>query len=296
MGSIEAKRYADMLRHAPRMVDMHLRDQRSAGEHAEDLTATPAGITYEVVTSEGIKGIWAVPERRARERVVLYLFGGGHVISSIDSRRKFGGHLANASHRRVLIADYRLAPEHPFPADVADVTAVYRFLLNQGYRERCITIGGESSAGGLTLSALLALRDAGSALPSAAFLLSPWIDLACAGETHSLNRNFDLTATTASLRRMARQYLRGTDPRDPRVNALFADLSNLPPLFVQVGGAEILLDDSVQLVRRAAMHGTAATLEIWPGMQHFFQIGVGVFPEAGEALGRVGRWIQNQTA
>jgi monoterpene epsilon-lactone hydrolase len=295
MASLEAMRYADMLRHAPRMVDMQLCDQRAAGEHAEDLTVLPVGITYQGATSEGIVGLWAIPERAATRRAILYLFGGGHVISSIHARRKFGGHLANAARCRVLIASYRLAPEHPFPADVEDATAAYRFLLGQGYSPHGIAIGGESSAGGLTMSTLFALRDAGSALPSGAFLLSPWIDLTCASETHLLNRDVDLTATTASLHRMAGQYLAGTDPRDPRVNALFADLSNLPPLFVQVGGVEILLDDSLQLVRRAAMHGTASALEIWPDMQHFFQIAVGIFPEAGEALARVGRWIQDQS-
>jgi len=296
MASLEAMRYADMLRHTPRMVDMQLCDQRAAGERAEDLTALPAGISYQDTKAEGIAGLWAIPEHAAAGRAILYLFGGGHVISSIQARRKFGGHLANAAGCRVLIAGYRLAPEHPFPADVEDAAAAYRLLLGQGYSPQGIAIGGESSAGGLTMSTLLALREAGSDLPSSAFLLSPWIDLSCAGETHLLNRELDLTATIAGLRRMAGQYLGATDPRDPRVNALFADLSNLPPLFVQVGGAEILLDDSVQLVRRAAMHGTASTLEIWPDMQHFFQTAVGIFPEAGEALARVGRWIRDQSA
>src|SRR5262245_31513334 len=296
MASLEAMRYADTLRHTPRMVEMQLNEQRAAGEQAEDLTALPVGISYQHTMPEGIVGLWAIPEHAEAGRAILYLFGGGHVISSVQSRRKFGGHLANVARCRVLIADYRLAPEHPFPADVEDATAAYKFLLAEGHSPRGIAIGGESSAGGLTMSTLFALRDAGLALPAGAFLLSPWIDPTCAAETHVLNRAVDLTATTAGLRRMAGQYLGDTDPRDPRVNALFADLSNLPPLFVQVGGLEILLDDSVQLVRRAAMHGTPSTLEIWPDMQHFFQIAIGIFPEAGEALARVGRWIQDQSA
>src|SRR5262245_53912313 len=211
MASLEAIRYADMLRHSSRMVEMQLSEQRAAGEHAEDLTTLPVGISYQNTKSEGIAGLWAIPEHDKAGHATVYLFGGGHVISSVQSRRKFAGHLANVARCPVLIADYRLAPEHQFPADVEDAAAAYKFLLGEGYSPRGIAIGGESSAGGLTMSTLFALRDAGLALPAGAFLLSPWIDSTCAAETHVLNRAVDLTATTAGLRRMAGQYLGDTD-------------------------------------------------------------------------------------
>jgi acetyl esterase/lipase len=285
-----------MLRSAPKMVEMALSDQRAAGERAEELTTQPCDITYEPIAEDRVRGLWAVPKSDAAHYAILYLFGGGHVISSINSRRKFAGHLANAAGCRVLITDYRLAPEHPFPADIEDTTAAYRWLLNQGYDPTHLAIGGESSAGGLTMSTLLSFRRLGIPLPAGIFLLSPWIDLTCGGETHQTKRESDLTVTTAGLRRMAKQYLGGHDPHDPLVAPLEADLSGLPPFLIQAGGDEILLDDAVQLARRAGMAGTMATLEIWPGMQHFFQIAVGLFPEAGAAVARVGAWLRERLA
>jgi len=296
MPSPEALQYAKMLRSAPKMVEMALPDQRAAGERAEALTTEPRDITYGPIVEERIRGLWAVPKNDAASGIVLYLFGGGHVISSVNSRRKFAGHVANAAGCRVLIADYRLAPEYPFPADVEDATAAYRWLLNQGYDPTQLAIGGESSAGGLTMSTLLSFRRLGTPLPAGVFLLSPWIDLTCSGETHQTKREVDLTVTTPGLRRMAKQYLGGHDPHDPLVAPLEADLSGLPPFFIQVGGDETLLDDAVRLARRAGMAATMATLEIWPGMQHFFQIAVGLFPEAGAAVARLGAWLRERMA
>ncbi len=296
MPSPESLQYAKMLRSAPKMVEMTLPDQRAAGEQAEALTTEPRDITYEPIAEGRMRGLWAVPRIGAAHCAVLYLFGGGHIISSVNSRRKFAGHLANAAGCRVLIADYRLAPEHPFPADVEDATAAYRWLLDRGHEPTHLAIGGESSAGGLTMSSLLSFRRQSIPLPAGCFLLSPWIDLTCGGETHQTKREADLTVTTAGLRRMATRYLAGHAVHDPLVAPLQADLSGLPPLFIQAGGDEILLDDSVQLARRAGMAGTAATLEIWPGMQHFFQIAVGAFPEAGAAVGRTGAWLRERLA
>jgi acetyl esterase/lipase len=277
------------------MVDLTLADQRAAGEHAEDLTAEPDGVLWEEIRDAPVRGLWAIPEGEDGARAILYLFGGGHVITSIHARRKFGGHVARAAGCRVMIADYRLAPEHPFPADVEDATAAYRWLRALG-TYRAVAIGGESSAAGLTMSTLFALHESSETLPGAAFLLSPWLDLTCTGETHMTQRDVDLTCTRESLERMARQYLGGHDPHDPRVSALDADLSGLPPLFVQAGGYEILLDDAVRVVRRAGMQGTPATLEIWPEMQHFFQACVGAFPEAEAALTSLGRWLRDLQA
>jgi monoterpene epsilon-lactone hydrolase len=292
MASPEYERFIQLVRNSPKMVEMPLDQQRAAGEHAEQFTAEPQGITYETVDAGGVRAVWATAEHVAEDRALLYLFGGGYVISSPHSRRKFSGHLVHAAGCRVLVPDYRLAPEHPFPAAIDDSTAAYRWLLSQGFQPQHLAVAGESSGGGLTMATLLALRGAGTPPPATAVAMSPWVDLACTGETmHSL-AGVDLTCTEASLRRMAGQYLAGKDPHDPLASPLDADLAGLPSFLVQVGGAEILLDDSVRLARKAGIDGVDVTLQIWAGMQHFFQIGIGVYPEAGRAVAEIGRWLR----
>lgn len=296
MASPEARKFADLLRGAPRMVDMDLPDQRAAGEHAEDLTVEATGVGYEPFADGVVAGVWAIPPGAAPGRAVLYLFGGGHVITSVHSRHKFGGHLALAVGARVLILDYPLAPEHPYPADLEASTAAYRWLLGRGDEPGGIALAGESSGGGLVLSTLLSLRAAGDRLPAAAYLMSPWADLTCSGASQQSRRDVDLECSTESLRRMAGQYLDGHDPADPMVSPVRADLSGLPPLLVQVGSYEVLLDDAVAVARNAGICGTKTTLEIWPEMQHFFQLGIGVYPEAQAALSRGGGWLARRLA
>lgn len=301
MASPEAERFAEMLRQAPRMVDMTLADQRAAGEHAEDLAVAPEGVRYEQLADAAtpgtgrVRGLWAIPPGAPADRAILYLFGGGHVITSVNARRKFGGHLALAAGVRVLLLDYPLAPEHPYPADVDAATAGYRLLLGSGFPASGVALAGESSGGGLVLSTLLALAEAGVERPAAAYLMSPWADLTCSGASFDSRRDVDLECTRESLLRMAGQYLDGHDAADPAVSPALADpaalAAALPPLLVQVGSEEVLLDDSVATVRSAGIAGVRAVLDIWPGMQHFFQVGVGVYPEAGRALGEAGAWL-----
>jgi epsilon-lactone hydrolase len=292
MPSPEYERYTQMLRTSPKMIEMPLDRQRAAGEHAEDLSAEPRGITYEPVDTGTVGAVWATAEHVAEDRALLYLFGGGYVIGSPHSRRKFSGHLVHAAGCRVLVPDYRLAPEHPFPAAVEDSSAAYRYLLGQGFPPERLAVAGESSGGGLTMATLVALRNAGTPLPATAVVMSPWVDLACSGETMRTLASVDLTATEAGLRRMAGQYLAGRDPHEPLASPLYADLTGLPPFLVQVGGAEVLLDDSVRLARKAGIDGVDVTLQIWAEMQHFFQIGIGIYPEASRAVAEIGRWLR----
>jgi epsilon-lactone hydrolase len=296
MASSEAQKFADLLRSGPKMAELPLPEQRAAGEHAEDLTAEPEGVEWTAVDHGAVRGQWAVAADADAHRVVLYCFGGGHVITSVAARRKFAGHLSRFALARVFAVDYPLAPEHPYPADVDAVAAAYRWLLEEGVAPGSVTLAGESSAGGLVMSALLQLRSDGHQLPAGAYLMSPWVDLTCSGRSFEANIDADLEATRPSLLRMAGQYLGGHDPTDPGVNALFADLRSLSPLLVQVGGDEILLDDSVSLARRAGLAQVDVRLEIWPEMQHFFQLGVGVYPEAAEALTVAGRWLMERTS
>jgi epsilon-lactone hydrolase len=295
MVSKEALKLHEILRNAPKAVDMDLAHQREAGEHAEEMTSEPEGVTYE--EAYAVDGLWATPQSWDGQSAIMYLYGGGYVISSPHSRRKLAGHLANASGARALVPRYHLAPERPFPSAVEDAAADYRWLLlREGYRPERIIIAGDSSAGGLSVATMLKLREDGAPLPAGGVLISPWVDLACTGETLETNAAADLTATKASLQRMAGQYLHGVDPRTPLASPLYANLSGLPPLLIVVGGAEALLDDSVRLARSAGIAGVDTTLYIGAGMQHIFPIYCGMIPEADSAVAMVGEWIRSRTS
>ena len=273
---------------------MDLPHQREAGEHAEDMTSEPEGVTYE--EAYAVDGLWATPQNWDGESAIMYLYGGGYVISSPHSRRKLAGHLASASGARALVPRYHLAPERPFPSAVEDATADYRWMVDAGSRPERVVIAGDSSAGGLTVATMLKLREDGTPLLAGGVPISPWVDLACTGETLETNAAVDLTATKASLQRMAGQYLQGADPRTPLASPLYADLSGLPPLLVIVGGDEALLDDSVRLARAAGMAGVDVTLYIGAGMQHIFPIYCGAVPEADAAVAMIGTWIRARMA
>jgi monoterpene epsilon-lactone hydrolase len=294
MVSPEALKLNEILRNAPKAVDMDLPHQREAGEHAEDMTSEPEGVTYEEAYE--VDGLWATPESWDGESAIMYLYGGGYVISSPHSRRKLAGHLANASGARALVPRYHLAPERPFPTAVEDAAADYRWLLSEGGRPERTVVAGDSSAGGLTVAMMLKLREDSASLPVGGIPISPWVDLACTGETLETNADVDLTATKASLQRMAGQYLDGANPRTPLASPLYADLSRLPPLLIVVGGAEALLDDSVRLARSAGMAGVDVTLYIGAGMQHIFPIYCGAIPEADAAVAMIGTWIRSRTS
>jgi epsilon-lactone hydrolase len=294
MVSQEALKLHEILRNAPKALDMDLPHQRAAGEHMEDMTSEPEGVTYEEAYS--VDGLWATPKNWDGQSAIMYLYGGGYVISSPHSQRKFAGHLANASGARALVPRYSLAPERPFPSAVEDAAADYRWLLKAGHRPERVVIAGASSAGGLTVATMLKLREDGQPLPAGGVPISPWADLACTGETLETNATADLTATKAGLQRMAGQYLHGADPRTPLASPLYADLSGLPPLLIVVGGDEALLDDSVRLARSAGMAGVDVTLYIGGSMQHVFPIYCGVMPEADAAVMMIGEWIRLRTS
>ena len=294
MVSQEALKLHEILRNAPKAVEMDLPHQRAAGEHMEDMTSEPEGVTFEEAYS--VDGLWATPKNWDGQSAIMYLYGGGYVISSPHSQRKFAGHLASASGARALVPRYSLAPERPFPSAVEDAAADYRWLLKEGHRPVRVVIAGASSAGGLTVATMLKVREDGQPLPAGGVPISPWADLACTGETLETNATADLTATKAGLQRMAGQYLHGADPRTPLASPLYADLSGLPPLLIVVGGDEALLDDSVRLARSAGMAGVDVTLYIGGSMQHVFPIYCGVMPEADAAVMMIAEWIRLRTS
>lgn len=227
---------------------------------------------------------------RPRTGAVLYLHGGGYVIGSRVSHGGIAAIVAAAAGRRTVLPDYRLGPEHPFPAAVDDAVAVYLALLDD-HPAGQLAIAGDSAGGGLTLATLLALRDRGIPLPAAAVCLSPWTDLRCTNTSMRTRAEVDPVCRAAKLQHMADLYLAGADPATPLASPALADLTGLPPLLIQVGDDEVLLDDSIAVERRARSAGVEVELEIWDDMVHVFQAFVGLLPDAQRAVDRIGAHI-----
>lgn len=288
--SEQARRFWTSMQTGPKQIDLPLAKRREAGEHAEDATSDPQGVTFRPAPEVG--GLWAEPGDAEPDAALVYLFGGGYVLGSPSSRCKTAGHLALAARARVLVPNYRLAPEHPFPAAVEDAVEAWRWLLGSGVASAKAVIVGDSAGGGLALATGIALRDRAVPLPAGVVALSPWTDLTCSGETMTTQASHDIECSREGLLAMAHWYLGRADPRQPLASPAFADFADLPPLLVLVGGNEVLLDDSVRLVRRAGMDGVDATLYVGAGMQHVFPIWCGAFPEADAAIALIGAWCR----
>ena len=290
MPSPELEMVVAMMRARP---DPEILDPVAARASMEELTKmapVPVDITCEKVSAGGVPAEW-VTAPDARDRTLLYLHGGGYVIGSPNSHRDLAGRLSRASGARVLVLDYRLAPEHPFPAAVDDALAAYRWLLSQGHAPDRIVIGGDSAGGGLTLATLVALRDAGQPLPAAGVCLSPWTDLAGTGESLRTKAQVDPMVQWSRLSQYAAAYLGKQDARTPLASPLFADLRGLPPLLIQVGTAETLLDDAARVVERAKAAGVDVTYEAWDDMIHVFQAFAMLLPEGQQAIEKIGAFI-----
>lgn len=269
-----------------------LEEQRAGIALMTEAATEPASVKVGETYAGGCRAYWHDPEGGAMDRVVLYLHGGGYVIGSPGSHTRMVGHLAKAVGCRALNVDYRLAPEHPFPAAVDDATAAYRWLLDQGYTPEHIAISGDSAGGGLTLAALLSIKDQGLPQPAAAVPLSPWTDMEGTGESMTANAGPDLIVSGDPLRQMASQYLGEQDPKNPLAAPLYGDYRGVAPLYIQVGGDETLLDDSTRVAEKAQAAGVEVKLDVFPEMQHVFQSNVGNVPEADDAIDRIGAWLR----
>ncbi|HTI83373.1 MAG TPA: alpha/beta hydrolase [Acetobacteraceae bacterium] len=232
----------------------------------------PADARVEPVSANGVKAEWSATADADPARVVLYLHGGGYVIGSLDSHRHLVVEAGRAARARTLAIDYRLAPEHPFPAPVDDSLAAYRFLLAEGVQPSAITIAGDSAGGGLVVAAMVAIRDAGLPQPACGWPISPWVDMEAIGESMISKSATDPTVQKAGILDMARQYLNGANPRSPLAAPLYAELHGLAPLLIQVGAAETLLDDAIRLAQVAGAADVAVDLQIWPEMIHVWHI------------------------
>jgi monoterpene epsilon-lactone hydrolase len=256
---------------------------------AADVSATPVDV-------DGMGAEWVTAAGTDARRVVLYLHGGGYVMGSLATHRKLAGDVARAADARVLLLDYRLAPEAPYPAAVEDAARAYRWLLANGVAPGAIAIAGDSAGGGLTMATLLALRDDGVPLPAAAVVISPWADLTL--EAASLERcaALDPIVSGADLKRYRDWYLDGADSRDPLASPAHADLTGLPPILVHVGASEVLVDDAVLLAERGRTAGVDITLETWPDMVHVWHVFAGRVPEATAAVDRIGEFLRAHLA
>lgn len=255
-----------------------------------------ADIKTERVNAGGVDAEWVIAPGAAADRAVLYLHGGGYVLGSVKTHRDLMGRISRGAQARVLGLDYRLAPEHPFPAAVEDAVAGYRWLLNQGNKPSRIAIAGDSAGGGLTVATLVAIRDAKLPMPAAGVCLSPWVDLEGIGESMTTRSKADPVVQRDGLVGMAKAYLQGKDARSPLAAPLYADLKGLPPLLIQVGDAETLLDDSNRLAERARAAGVTVKLEVWPEMIHVWQMFAGFLPEGQQAVDGIGGYIKEHTA
>ena len=229
-------------------------------------------VTVEPVSANGVRAEWTSTPRDDRDAALLYVHGGGYVIGSLDSHRHLVSEAGRAAKAWALALDYRLAPEHPFPAAVDDAVSGYRYLLSRGIRPGRIAIAGDSAGGGLVVAAMLAIRDAGLAQPACGWCISPWVDMEGIGETMSTKEAADPTVQKAGLLEMAGLYLGGANPRSPLAAPIYADLTGLAPLLIQVGAAETLLDDAIRLAKVAGAADVRVDLQIWPEMVHVWHL------------------------
>ncbi|MFC0434792.1 alpha/beta hydrolase [Kutzneria buriramensis] len=255
----------------------------------------PAGVTLAPTKLGGRPALEFVPDEGAGDGVILYFHGGAWIMGSPATAQKLTAALVRRTGARAVSLDYRLAPEHPFPAAIEDGVAAYRELLDQGIPAERIIVAGDSAGGGLTITTLLAARDAGLPLPAGAVAFSPGLDVTRSGESMTTKAGVDPLFTKESLQRLSEFHMAGQDPYQPLASpAVYADLAGLPPLLLQVGTNEVLLDDSTRLATRAATAGVDVILDVTGDVPHVFQAYEGVLDEADAALDRAGRFIRDR--
>ena len=280
----------------PAMEAMTVAEQRAQYEKAEKAFPVPADVKIDHVTAGTVRAEWLTGFGETPDAAILYLHGGGYVIGSPRSHRHLAAAIGAAADAAVLLPDYRLAPEHPFPAALDDAVIAYRWLLAKNVAPSRIVIAGDSAGGGLTVATLVALRDAGTPLPAAAVCISPWTDLSFSLPTHTTRAAVDPIVTREGVGKMATAYLAGKDPRTSLASPLFADLRGLPPLLIHVGDDEVLLDDAVQLAERARKAGVDVTLDVWPKMIHVWHWFFPMLDEGQAAIDRIGEFVKGRIA
>lgn len=296
MAGPEIKTVVEMLRSAPKNPNATVPEMRASFESSMSQMPLPANTKTTPVKIGGVGAEWVDSPKARPDHAILYLHGGGYVMGSPATHRSLAGKLSETSQARVLVLDYRMAPEAPFPAAVDDAVAAYRWLLDQGFAPAKLAVSGDSGGGGLALATMVSLRDKDVALPKAAALFSPWVDMTGTSETITSRASVDPMVQKEGLLAMAGLYLNGQDNKSPLASPLFADLRGLPPMLIHVGDHETLLDDSRALDKRAKAAGVDSTLVVWEEMIHVWQLFYPMLPEGAQSLEGMGEYLRGKWA
>jgi acetyl esterase/lipase len=285
-----------LLRSRPAPETPDVGQARARFEKLADMLGGAPDAKCEAVDAGGVKAEWVAAPGCDAARAVLYLHGGGYAIGSIATHRRLAYDISAASGARVLVIDYRLAPEHPFPAALDDATAAWRWLLRQGLAANRLAIAGDSAGGALTMATLVNLRDQKLGLPACAVAISPWVDLEGTGTSMTARAAQDPMVQKNGLQWMAGLYLNGKDAKTPLAAPLHADLKGLPPILIQAGTAETLLDDATRLAERLHAAGSEVRLAVWPNMLHVFPLFAPILSEGRDGCLEIGAFIRAKTA
>jgi epsilon-lactone hydrolase len=292
--AIELSRFARRARR-PTVVELgRLAELRAEYNELAEGHRLPRGVSCEPAVAGNVSAEWVSVGQTRDDGVVLYLHGGCYGMGSVETHRELMTRIAIAASMRVIGINYRLAPANPFPAAVEDAAAAYRWLLEKGIEASRIMLAGDSAGAGLALALALKMRDDEVALPAAIACISPWVDLAVTGESMASRAADDPIVSRAMLLEWAELYLGNNDPRTPLASPLYADLRGLPPLLIQVGSAEVLLDDATRLADKASAAGVEARLAVWQEMIHVWHSFAAVLAEGREAIAGIGRFLRER--
>ncbi|MFC2952169.1 alpha/beta hydrolase [Marinicaulis aureus] len=296
MPSIQAVLFNWVMKATFKSKPIHLLEAKTLRDGADALAPKqpPAGVSCDVVEG-AVKGEWHRAENAEPGRTVLYIHGGGYVFGSPRSHRAFTYSLAKAAQAEIFSLEYRMAPEHPFPAAVDDAVAAYEWLLGEGRDPAKLVIGGDSAGGGLALALLLSIKARGLPSPAGALLLSPWTDLATTGASLDENEKSDAMFKKVYIVEGAKRYLAAADPKAPLASPLYADLTGLPPMLIFVSDSEVLRDDSTRLQERLSAAGVQSKLVTEKGLIHVWPIFPGRFPEAMKSIREAAAFIREKT-
>jgi phosphinothricin tripeptide acetyl hydrolase len=294
MSSDDIKQVREMLASLPNETGLSIEERRAIFDNLGQQMPVPEGVSVTKTVAGGVNAEWVRAENTGIDAAILYLHGGGYRIGSPTSHRHLVAAISQSIGAAALAIDYRLAPEFPFPAAVEDAVSAYQWLIEQSIAPGRIVIAGDSAGGGLTVATLIALRERNLPLPAAGVCLSPWVDLTITAESYETRADVDPILTREELLMMAQTYLNGQDAKTPLASPLFADLQGLPPLLIQAGTDEVLVDDSVKLEASAKMSGVDVKLEIWDEMPHVWHYFFPMLQQARTAIARIGEFAKTQ--
>jgi monoterpene epsilon-lactone hydrolase len=299
MSSIQNKLLRGLLKTTGKNKKVETHSVKKARKQINRLTlisTLPLGVSYERINCNGISCEWIIPKNVNNKGVVLYFHGGAYVSGSIDTHRGLVARIAKASKTACLSVDYRLAPEHPFPAGLEDAITIYNWLILQGYNHKKIIIAGDSAGGGLAIAALLKLRDDNALMPLAAVCMSPWLDLECTGDSGWKLVKKDPMLKVEFGKVYANYYAPDQDLKHPYISPYYANLQGLPSIYIQVSDSELILDDSTRFAEKAKAVGVDVSIEIWKQMVHVWQVFSPILPEATKAIQKIGNYIEAKLA